>query len=285
MPFLQGIKKLFWQVPMVFGVFFLMSGVASASGCIFTDEGANALCDHKGVVECEDINGCSVVGGFCVTDDKVYEGLAFGFYIGTHESWYMNPFLNAILACESQEQWGIYPLDWNYEDCGDGVLDFTETCDDGDTSSGDGCSATCFLELGWECTGSPSLCSIICGDGILIGDEECDDGETSSGDGCSNVCAIEEGFECNGEPSVCLGVGGGSMPTLSSGDISTLFDSFAVAIGGIFTFLIDGAVLWLTIATALMIIWFLKRWLDLNPKKGNIPVEVKERPKYLKSRL
>ncbi|MCB9792395.1 MAG: hypothetical protein H6741_06670 [Alphaproteobacteria bacterium] len=35
--------------------------------------------------------------------------------------------------------------------CGDGVLDSDEGCDDGDTSSGDGCSATCQVEVGWTC--------------------------------------------------------------------------------------------------------------------------------------
>ena len=30
--------------------------------------------------------------------------------------------------------------------CGDGVAEGTEECDDGDTTSGDGCSSTCQLE-------------------------------------------------------------------------------------------------------------------------------------------
>lgn len=34
--------------------------------------------------------------------------------------------------------------------CGDGVVSNSETCDDGNTSSGDGCSATCTLEAGWR---------------------------------------------------------------------------------------------------------------------------------------
>ena len=35
--------------------------------------------------------------------------------------------------------------------CGDAVLDGTETCDDGGTTAGDGCDATCVLEAGWSC--------------------------------------------------------------------------------------------------------------------------------------
>ena len=35
--------------------------------------------------------------------------------------------------------------------CGDGVLDADETCDDQNTSPGDGCDALCQTEPGWEC--------------------------------------------------------------------------------------------------------------------------------------
>jgi len=42
--------------------------------------------------------------------------------------------------------------------CGNGVVEGSEVCDDGDTSSGDGCSATCTIELGWDCNGEPSVC-------------------------------------------------------------------------------------------------------------------------------
>jgi cysteine-rich repeat protein len=41
--------------------------------------------------------------------------------------------------------------------CGDGVFDPGEACDDGDTTPGDGCSATCAIEPGWDCTNSPNL--------------------------------------------------------------------------------------------------------------------------------
>ena len=36
--------------------------------------------------------------------------------------------------------------------CGDSAPDPGETCDDGNTAPGDGCSATCQIEPGWECT-------------------------------------------------------------------------------------------------------------------------------------
>lgn len=43
--------------------------------------------------------------------------------------------------------------------CGDGVVDTGEECDDAGTSAGNGCGATCTVEAGYECSGSPSSCS------------------------------------------------------------------------------------------------------------------------------
>ena len=67
--------------------------------------------------------------------------------------------------------------------CGDRIIYGTEACDDGNTSSGDGCSSTCVLEF--------------CGDGaVQIGlGESCDDGNTASGDGCSANC-VSEAISC-----------------------------------------------------------------------------------------
>lgn len=45
--------------------------------------------------------------------------------------------------------------------CGDGIVDveFGEQCDDGNVDPGDGCSATCTVEEGWNCADAqPSLC-------------------------------------------------------------------------------------------------------------------------------
>lgn len=42
--------------------------------------------------------------------------------------------------------------------CGNGVLDGADDCDDGNTTAGDGCSATCTVEPGYICSGSPSMC-------------------------------------------------------------------------------------------------------------------------------
>jgi len=36
--------------------------------------------------------------------------------------------------------------------CGDGIIEDTEACDDGNTLSGDGCSSDCLsVETGWTC--------------------------------------------------------------------------------------------------------------------------------------
>lgn len=65
--------------------------------------------------------------------------------------------------------------------CGDGVTDTGEDCDDGHTTSCDGCSATCALEAG-----------SMCGDGVVSpGCEGCDDANAVAGDGCATDCTIE----------------------------------------------------------------------------------------------
>lgn len=76
--------------------------------------------------------------------------------------------------------------------CGNKVRGASEECDDGNTTNGDGCSATCSIE------GTPP-----CGDGLVWEGEGCDDGNTANGDGCNSTCAVEPQFSCNGEPSIC----------------------------------------------------------------------------------
>ncbi|MEZ4401051.1 MAG: DUF4215 domain-containing protein [Kofleriaceae bacterium] len=99
-------------------------------------------------------------------------------------------------------------LDFTVATCGDGQRTGGEACDQGNTTSGDGCSSTCDIEPGWTCTGTPSVCTPICGDGIRTGAEQCDQGNTTNGDGCSATCQIETGWTCVGSPSVCTTVCG-----------------------------------------------------------------------------
>ena len=94
---------------------------------------------------------------------------------------------------------GCDPFDECSYDCGNGIPEDGEQCDDGNHDPGDGCSPWCTFE--------------ICGDGIvgysdIDGDgnyeqEECDDGNNIDGDGCSSTCQLEGGPWCgNGEECV-----------------------------------------------------------------------------------
>ena len=62
-------------------------------------------------------------------------------------------------------------------ECGNGVIEASEACDDGNTVSGDGCSVGCSVEIGWEClTPSPSI--------------TCESffGQTCNGTWCNSTC-------------------------------------------------------------------------------------------------
>ncbi len=97
--------------------------------------------------------------------------------------------------------------------CGDGVINGTEQCDDGNTTPADGCSASCRLEPGFACmTGTTvpnSVChKTTCGDGVKEGFEQCDDKNLIPYDGCSPTCTIEP--KCNGTGG-CTGVCGDGL--------------------------------------------------------------------------
>lgn len=90
--------------------------------------------------------------------------------------------------------------------CGDRTRAGAEECDDGNQVSGDGCSAACRLEPGFQCETSstaPAGCRPLCGDGLIVATESCDDGNLASGDGCTESCRVESGFGCEDQPSDC----------------------------------------------------------------------------------
>jgi len=59
--------------------------------------------------------------------------------------------------------------------CGDGIKQSGEQCDDGNQNSNDACKNNCTLN--------------VCGDQVVNPDtEECDDGNTVNNDGCTNAC-------------------------------------------------------------------------------------------------
>ena len=57
-------------------------------------------------------------------------------------------------------------------ECGDGFLDWEETCDDGNTEDGDNCAADCMTPV--------EDLEDICGDGMATGLETCDEGDDNS---------------------------------------------------------------------------------------------------------
>ena len=77
--------------------------------------------------------------------------------------------------------------------CGNGVVEGSEECDDGNALDTDLCLSTCI--------------NPVCGDGIVSGAEDCDDGNEVDDDDCSNSCAannldcgndvIDEGEDCD----------------------------------------------------------------------------------------
>jgi cysteine-rich repeat protein len=94
----------------------------------------------------------------------------------------------------------------------------------------DGCSATCTVEQGYTCTGSPqSTCTFTCGNGNVSGNEQCDDGNTTNGDTCSAVCQYE--FTPETEPNSVCGTTNGpfNVPFIFDGAITPIADKDLVA--------------------------------------------------------
>lgn len=54
------------------------------------------------------------------------------------------------------------------------------------------------------------------------------------------------------------------MPTISSGDVTSLLASLGTAMTGIVGFFVDGAGLWLTLAAGLVVLGLLRRFLSLR---------------------
>ncbi|MFQ5478980.1 MAG: DUF4215 domain-containing protein [Candidatus Binatia bacterium] len=105
--------------------------------------------------------------------------------------------------------------------CGDGALDPSEQCDDGNLEDGDCCSSSCTAEAahapcddGDPCTPSDEcdgggVCvasGSTCGNGTLDANcgEHCDDGNLADGDCCNSTCSFEpEGVPCTDDNDVC----------------------------------------------------------------------------------
>jgi cysteine-rich repeat protein len=63
--------------------------------------------------------------------------------------------------------------------CGNSIVEYLEQCDDGNVTALDGCSDTCQIE------------TPVCGNGVIESGETCDDGNTTASDGCGATCLTE----------------------------------------------------------------------------------------------
>ena len=97
--------------------------------------------------------------------------------------------------------------------CGNGVLQVTEQCDDGNTTGGDGCSATCQLEPGYFCATPGMPCAhSTCGNGVVEGLEQCDDGPwANDSTGTPKDRPFDGCYQCKRE--VNCPVNAGTAPT------------------------------------------------------------------------
>lgn len=94
--------------------------------------------------------------------------------------------------CDPGENANSCPEDGCVPECGNGVVEEGEQCDDGNTQDGDSCPADCGV-------------ASVCGDGKVTGNEVCDDGNTMDGDSCPADCGLCGNGICDpGEtPEMC----------------------------------------------------------------------------------
>jgi hypothetical protein len=81
-------------------------------------------------------------------------------------------------------------------ECGDGNVSIAETCDDGNDDSGDGCSAECQIEAGYECVSPGNPCSDI--DECALATDNCDANAACTNAPGSFSCACNGGFQGTG---------------------------------------------------------------------------------------
>ena len=122
--------------------------------------------------------------------------------------------------------------------CGDGRVAGSEQCDDGNTSSGDGCSSTCLQEATSEA---------VCGNGIRDIEEACDDGDKNGvdGDKCASDCTMAPKpiTQCASLPAVMGGATCAMTKAASNGSTARLYQGVVLKDSGVLNggqVLVDG---------------------------------------------
>ncbi len=80
--------------------------------------------------------------------------------------------------------------------CGNSKVEGTETCDDGNTAAGDGCSDACDTETGWECATAGEACSDV--DECAADPSPCDVNATCTNTDGSFACSCGDGYDGDG---------------------------------------------------------------------------------------
>jgi len=139
-----------------------------------------------GTESCDDGADNGTGEGFCLADcsgtqvcgDGSADGTEFC-DLGDSESCVaIDPgFLGGTAICNATcEAWELSTCT-TPSDCGDGIVDDGEACDDGVNMGGEGNCIACQAVQ-------------ICGDGVRNGTETCDDGNTNNSDGCDADCTV-----------------------------------------------------------------------------------------------
>ena len=233
-----------------------LSGDGCSSTCL--SEGSSSTCGNNTVddgEECDDGNttsrdGCSSTclnegssGGQTTCGDGVVTQIETLASVSPPSTWaggedcdYASSIASESVGCStacvnegSTAVTGIVGV------CGDGELDIpAEQCDDGGTTSGNGCDERCLFE-GSEACSDPAT-DYCCGDGTADPDisESCDDGNSVSGDGCSSSCLLEGSDATRSTPSWCgdavLDDSEDDACEIDSGSLDTLIEDEQVAV-------------------------------------------------------
>jgi len=199
-----------------FSTLFLFAVLVVFFAIYFSDTGSSVVHENDDDPACGDI--CDMPNNDCVggmAGDSCNDG--------TGTCVWFNPLgcCGPTLICGDQEICcqgpgcdpfcdypGCDPFDMCVGDCGNGIPEEGEQCDDGNHVPGDGCSPFCSIEecgngvIDGLCGDDITYCSVDAhcqgiGDGLCDNGETCDDGNNIPGDGCDATCNIEPGVECN----------------------------------------------------------------------------------------